>query len=280
MTSAERLASLMPWVNGDPLSATKARRLLAAFLHEFRATGIRLSKDTGMWEVHRATPADLEATRQKVMTIFYSGFRFPETPTAKKQTQVQQNLTFLERSDVRPFVRQRTRRPSEWDDLIEDSGRGYEHIGPDDVMPPLSLPSLRFGLLGTGSKTRRQAHYEMHVNAARLRDLVPFLVLHLLTVDDIPVSQCLAPGKDDWRIPCHRLFIWTKKGRPPEVCPAGQGQKKANGRSACANRVRAQAKVIAKKVKAAEAAMEKAKREKNRHEATERKPKTRRRGRR
>lgn len=93
---------------------------------------------------------------------------------------------------------------------------GTEGIGPDDIQLQLSFPSLRFGAFSPPRGQR--SRFAFMVEAGRLRDLVPFLAMWLLTTEAITVSRCSAPRYRDWKERCDRFLIWRGQGRPPEVC--------------------------------------------------------------
>ena len=92
---------------------------------------------------------------------------------------------------------------------------GTEGIGPDDISLPLTFPSLRFGAFGHG---RQRGRFSLFVEAGRLRDLVPFLAMHVMATEEVSVSRCHAPAYRDWAHECGRAFIWRGHGRPPLVC--------------------------------------------------------------
>lgn len=94
------------------------------------------------------------------------------------------------------------------------------NIGPDDVGAPLSFPSLRFAAFW--------GQPGFIVTAGRLRDLVPYLAMWLLSTEPVVVKQCQAPAFRDWQATCGRLFVQGAMGRPRKVC----GEK-------CAARVKA-----------------------------------------
>ena len=50
-------------------------------------------------------------------------------------------------------------------------------------------------------------------------DLVPFLVMHLLTGPGmVTVSRCRAPAPRNWSERCGRFLVWSGQGRPREFC--------------------------------------------------------------
>jgi hypothetical protein len=192
MTPPDRIRQLLPLANGDDSSPNALRQLLLAFLNGFKAPGLRVQADAGMWDAYReASGAELKAVQRKVQMLFATGFMF-EGPRAA----------------------------------------GTENIGPDDIMPPLSFPSLRFAAFcPPRRRLSTPGRFTLTVDGNRLRDLVPFLAMWLLTTGDIAVSRCQAPRSEHWDQRCNRFLLWSGRGRPPQVC----GPK-------CANRVKAKKK--------------------------------------
>lgn len=99
--------------------------------------------------------------------------------------------------------------------LFEGSPQeGTEHVGPDDVGGLLSFPSLRFSAFRP-----KKGRTCMMVEAFRLRDLVPYLAMYLLTTEDVTVGRCPAPQRQHWKEECGRLFIaGGHVGRPSNTC--------------------------------------------------------------
>ena len=194
MTTAEQIDLLLPWLN-DRLPDRAVRRLLHAFLASFRATRIRLPEPGGHDLVADATDEELAATRRKLERLLSSAFWFSD----------------------------------------EDEGdhRGTKHLDWEDVRLPLTFPSIRFGAARQVASVKRSAlnrrerkaladrgAYQVLIEAGRLRDLVPFLVLQLLAAPgEITISRCPAPAPLNWKQRCGRLFIVAKGvGRPKEFC--------------------------------------------------------------
>jgi hypothetical protein len=92
---------------------------------------------------------------------------------------------------------------------LDADRRGLEDISFEDLPPPLPCPSLRFGIWPNSS--------ELLVDGD-LHDLVPFLVLHLLTSRQVVVARCAAPFRGDWARHCGRLYVWKGRGRPKMFC--------------------------------------------------------------
>jgi hypothetical protein len=192
MTAPERIRQLLPLANGDELPPKVVRQRLLSFLNGFEASGLRLQPDAGMWDAYRDAPdAELKAVQSKVQSLFATGFMFEGPRHA-----------------------------------------GTENITPDDITPPLSFPSLRFAAFcQPRSKLSTPGRYTLRVDGNRLRDLVPFLAMWLLTTEDIAVSRCLAPRLKHWDQRCNRFLLWSGRGRPPKVCSLK-----------CADRVKAKRK--------------------------------------
>jgi hypothetical protein len=112
-----------------------------------------------------------------------------------------------------------------------EPAKGTENTEPDDIRMPLSFPSLRFGAFSPPS-SRRRSGFTFIVEAGRLRDLVPYLAMWLLTTESIKVSRCTAPQRGKWKERCGRFVIWLGRGRPPKVCRVGK----------CAGRVKSKSK--------------------------------------
>ena len=94
---------------------------------------------------------------------------------------------------------------------------GQEDVGPDDIRLPLTFPSLRFGAF-VPSRKQQRGRFTLKVEAGRLRDLVAYLAMWLLTTEQVAVSRCTAPAYRDWASRCDRFVVWRGQGRPPKVC--------------------------------------------------------------
>ena len=104
MSSPERLAELLPLANGDPLPPKALWRALLAFLNRFEAPGLRLPRDAGMWDAYR------------------------DASDAELQAVARKVRTLFEAG----FLFEGPRH------------MGTEGIGPDDILPPLAFPSMRY----------------------------------------------------------------------------------------------------------------------------------------
>lgn len=87
--------------------------------------------------------------------------------------------------------------------------RGTENITFEDCAPPLACPSLRFGVWP--NKSDLLVDGELH-------DLVPFLVLHLITSHQVEIARCEAPFPKKWERHCGRFYVWLGRGRPKMFC--------------------------------------------------------------
>jgi hypothetical protein len=101
MTPNQRLALLVPWLNGDPLTYAEVRRLLKRFLIGFRAAGIRLDAEDALWTVHEeSTTKSLNAVRSKVARVIASAV--PPLNPDRSNRQGKENITD---ADMPPPVR-------------------------------------------------------------------------------------------------------------------------------------------------------------------------------
>jgi hypothetical protein len=189
MTTPERLALLLPLANGDQLSVADLGSRVFRFLQGFEARGLRLpSGEQELWDVDGATASELKAVAKKVERVFETGFMF-EGPRAA----------------------------------------GTEGIGPDDIRLPLTFPSVRFGaFIPPPGRRRADRRFTQVIEAGRLRDLVSYLAMYLLTTGAIAIERCPAPRYRNWKERCDRFFILGGQGRPSKTC----SQK-------CASRVKA-----------------------------------------
>jgi hypothetical protein len=163
MSPSVPLAHLVPLVN-DTLSDKAVTQRLRAFLNRLDASGLRLPRQAGMWDVYGASTTELHATQKKLRELFDWGFR--------------QDL--------------------DW----------------DEMMPPLSYPSVRY------VPTQVDERWTLVINAGRLRDLVPFVAMWLLTYGDTHVGRCTAPRPRAWNQTCGRYFVSSGVGRPRQTCSA------------------------------------------------------------
>lgn len=187
-TPAERLTLLLPLANADALSADELRDHVFRFLQGFKTGGLRLqSGERELWDAYDAPEVELKAIARKVRLVFTTGF------------------------------------------LFDRPGPGTEGITPDDVTLPLTFPSMRFGAFRpTRERKHKQARpdrFTLMVDGWRLRDLVPFLAMWLLTTEDIGISRCTAPAYRNWEEDCGRFFVGSGLGRPRLVCDAKCGSR-------------------------------------------------------
>jgi hypothetical protein len=97
--------------------------------------------------------------------------------------------------------------------------QGLESITEDDVTALLPLPSLAFDV----RRSEREGRVVMLVGGQhqRLRDLIPFLVMHLFAApDEITIARCQAWRENRWyKERCDRLFVVSQgRGRPRAFC--------------------------------------------------------------
>lgn len=87
---------------------------------------------------------------------------------------------------------------------------------------PLTFPSLRFGAFS------QRRPFTLLIEAGRLRDLVPYLAMYLLTTEPVSVARCPAPAIRNWKEECGRFFprrAWAPVERvQPEVCGTREGE--------------------------------------------------------
>lgn len=178
MTTADRLGFLLPLANGDELSDEDLKRRVFKFLHGFEGRGLRLP--TGQQELW-----DVEnATEAELKAVV-------------KKVQLLFMTGFM---------------------FYGPPARGTEGTTPDDVSLMLKFPSLHFGAFSQRRGARPDAPFMLLVEAGRLRDLVPYLAMHLLTTEAISVSRCAAPAYRRWSEACGRIFVGRGLGRPRGVC--------------------------------------------------------------
>ena len=168
MTAPDRLAPLMPWINGDHVTDAQIRRSLLRFLKGFPGQRLKLQTDAGMWDAYTGSADELNATREKIITLLDAAL------------------------------------PSR-----DGDRRGTEDITFEDCVPPLACPSLRFGVWPDTS--------DLLVDGD-LHDLVPFLVLHLITLRQVEIARCDAPFPNNWARHCGRFYVWLGRGRPKMFC--------------------------------------------------------------
>ena len=180
-TPLGRLALLVPWVNGD--GVPQLRLQLAAFLGSFDG-----SAGAGHLQVHMGRAAQ--------------GGTTPRLERARDLSEA-----MLEDVRARVIAVLRTGFPLE-PRLKDVSGGEVE-----------AFPSLRFGVgrLRAGDRSTAGA-YTVVVDGA-LRDIVPFLVIHLLTTPGMAtLTRCPAPTANNWTERCGRFVITHGKGRPRVFC--------------------------------------------------------------
>jgi hypothetical protein len=180
-TAAERLQTLLPWVNGD---SSDAREPLAAFLKSFDGSAssghLRALYEAGQDELQTGA-VSLDALRRDVEEVLMSGF--PPEP-------------------------------------------GYSYVWGSRTR---SLPSLRFGvwLNPHARKLPAKARHWWRTEPGafirtvdgKLRDLAPYLVMHLMTMRGmVTLARCPAPAAGDWMKRCGRFLVSGATGRPRTFC--------------------------------------------------------------
>jgi hypothetical protein len=201
-TAPDRLAWLLPWLNGDRVSLSYAR--LLAFVASFDGTA-----EVGYVKAWESGPARKGEPRV-------------DRPRRRQPPRVARPVSLSELEKLRLA-------------LVDLLRRGFG--APGQTRPRETwgqeFPSLRFGVRGAGrpspgklsqvSMGERRAYlspgaYTLLVDGA-LVDLVPFLVLHLLTGPGMmTVSRCRAPAPRNWSERCGRFLAWSGRGRPRKFC--------------------------------------------------------------
>jgi hypothetical protein len=183
LTASARLRPLLSWVNGDPVSALQVRFGLLGFVGSFDGSAA-------------AGFVDVSLARQVA--------RLDEPHPEPTGTLAEQLET------LRLTLR----------DVLQADAEAR------------SFPSLRFSVRRVRPPAKRsklkprerQAYQDAGAAVLRvegsLMDLVPFLLMHLLTAPDMmTVARCPAPQAGHWRDRCGRWFVQaTGRGRPREYC--------------------------------------------------------------
>ena len=178
LSPPERLRLLLPWINGEAVDDRAVRNALVTFLVDFHTPHFRVHADAMTYEAHAW------ATTKEL---------------AATRAKV---LDVLGRAQIGG-------EPPAW--LDEFDREGPDDIQFEDIEVSLACPSLRFGV-------RPGAEPELHVDARRVRDLVAFLLLHLLTLGEVTVGVCDAPTERKWKRRCNQVFVQNGHGRPRRFC--------------------------------------------------------------
>ena len=204
LTASERLALLLPWINGDRVSDRDLRRRIKAFIASF----------------------DGSAAAGYVQTLAFAGVkREPWIPAFIKREPPRATEP-VDETDLE--ILQNT-----LEDLLR-RGFPYDPRYPEPTYGwVVNYPSLGFGVRGThrrspgrlsqvGTTARRNylspGAYTLLVDGV-LGDLVPFLVLHLLTGPRMAtITRCRAPAPRHWDRRCGRFVLGIGRGRPREFC--------------------------------------------------------------
>lgn len=195
LTAPDRLAQLLPWLNGEPLTDADIRQQLHAFLRSFdeatEHTGyLRIVGPVSARSVESET---LERLRIALKATLQSGFwedRLVGTDTIERTWEVRMRphayqLRFgtVRRRDETPYAE------------------------------PSQNPSRR-------AKRQHAAPgaYELVVSGP-VSDLVPYLAMHLLTAPGAAsIGRCPAPAPNNWDARCHQFLLRTTQGHPREFC--------------------------------------------------------------
>jgi len=193
LTAPDRLALLLPWLNGEPLTDADIRRQLRSFVRSFDEA----TEDTGYLRVVGMAAAgvlSLDATalqrlRDELRAVIHSGFPHDRSIGPDR----------IERTWA---VRQR---PVPYRLLF-----GTVRVRDEE---PIVKPSRK-------EKRQREAPgaYELIVSGD-MSDLVPYLVMHLLTASKaVAVARCPAPAPNNWDERCRQFLIRSGQGHPREFC--------------------------------------------------------------
>ena len=173
-----RLRLLLPWINGEAVDYEAVRDALVAFLKDFHTPHVRVDSEVMTYEPHLRLTMKELAATRAKLRAVLGLTRVDDEPPAG--------------SDA--FDRE-----------------GTTDIQVEDIELPLSCPSLRFTV-------RPGPEPDLHVDARRVRDLVAFLLLHLLARGEVTVTVCKAPAARRWRRRCTRVFVQQGRGRPLSFC--------------------------------------------------------------
>lgn len=197
LTAPDRLALLLPWLNGESLTNTDTRQQLRSFLRSFDEA----TADTGYLRVIGMAAADglsldataLERLRDELRFVLRSGF-----PLDRSIGPERTERTWEVRQRPVPYrlflgtVRRREETPSAEPHKNPSSGAKRQHAMP--------------------------GAYEMHVSGA-VSELIPYLVMHLLTAPKAAsVGRCPAPAPNNWDERCQQFLIRSGQGHPREFC--------------------------------------------------------------
>jgi hypothetical protein len=210
----ERLALLVPWLNGELRSVAAVHGRLTSFLESFDGTAdagyVRLySGEEEPWR-----PAWIDTDR----TLLHR-----QPPVIDEPGWTQEDAAECELDALRMS-------------LLDLLRRGFPlEVGQEQPVGTwlTDLPSLRFGIRSAERPVAKLTAVKAKVRAAylapgaytlvvdgALRDLVPFLVAHLLTAPRmVALMRCPAPAPRNWSERCGRFFIRARRrGRPPDYC--------------------------------------------------------------
>ena len=178
LSPPEQLRLLLAWINGEEDDEQAAHSALVTFLEHFHAPHLRVHADVMTSEAHAWATTKALAATRATV----------------------RDVLGLTRVDAEPPA---------W--LDEVDREGLDDIQVEDIEVSLACLSLRFGV-------RPGAEPELHVDARRVRDLVAFLLLHLLTLGEGKVGVCDAPTERKWKRRCNQVFVQNGHGRPRRFC--------------------------------------------------------------
>lgn len=191
LTAPARLALILPWLLGDPLSHVEIRRRIASFIAESRLAGpdlIWLHVPPRQWRNRRARvagnpwqPERLERLRSRLLALLTEAV--PPAPPRRARD------TMRALPSLRLTIA-RTRAPRPAGTLSTDERRTY--LGPHA--------------------------YRMVVDG-ELDDVVTYCVMRTLTEPGaVALVRCPAPAPGNWSERCGRFLVAGGRGRPREYC--------------------------------------------------------------
>lgn len=206
LTPRDRLALLVPWINGEPVPRLKL--VLLAFLGSFDGTAAsgfvqtysgwltRGSVPSRLEPAARLTPAHLVDVRARLVEALERGFRQP-VPKGD-------HARVIEYPSLRFGVR----------------GTGRPPLG-TPLAPAKGTLRARFSEREALRRYRAPGAYVLLVDGTLL-DMVPFLALHLLKEPGMArLTRCPAPAPNDWTQRCGKFVLTHGMGRPSIFCSEG-----------------------------------------------------------
>jgi len=183
-TGPGRVALLLPWLNGDPVGELELKIRLLGFVGSF---------DGG------ETAGFVDASLARQVARLDEPQPEPTGTLAEQLETLRLNLREVLQADAK--------------------ARSFPSLrfGVRCVRPPAKRSQLK-------AKKERQEYQDAGAAVLRvegsLMDLVPFLLMHLLTAPDmVMVVRCPAPQAGHWRDQCGRWFVQAAgRGRPRDYC--------------------------------------------------------------